>query len=138
LAKEMAMIAAASTPTLIQSVKIFDGAQVHQMGSILFSHEGILAVGDDLSAPSGSLVIDGQGRTLLPGLIDAHTHTPTNPPFAVLAQRHALAFGVTTTLDMGTDPAIAAHLKTRAAREATTADLRSAGILATCSRWTSD
>lgn len=126
------MTAGAPKSTLVQRVRIFDGAKVHPAGSVLFSDQGILAVGDDVLVPPGCLVVDGQGRTLLPGLIDAHTHVPSNLLFAVLMQRHALAFGVTTTLDMGTDPETAAKIKTRAAREGGIADLRSAGNLATC------
>ncbi|HSL82918.1 MAG TPA: amidohydrolase [Thermoanaerobaculia bacterium] len=35
----------------------------------------IAAVGPDLSAPAGAVVIDGTGKHVTPGLIDAHSHT---------------------------------------------------------------
>ncbi|MEO0425578.1 MAG: CIA30 family protein, partial [Pseudomonadota bacterium] len=67
------------------------------------------------------------GLTALPGLIDAHVHTFGN------AQRDALRFGVTTVLDMFTDPAnLAGAREAREGYEATAdAALFSAGMLAT-------
>ncbi len=54
----------------------------------------ITAVGPDAAIPNGAPVIDGAGKTLLPGLIDAHVHVFPG------AQKDALRFGVTTELDM--------------------------------------
>jgi imidazolonepropionase-like amidohydrolase len=34
----------------------------------------IRAIGKKLSAPAGAQVIDGTGRYLMPGLVDAHVH----------------------------------------------------------------
>ena len=37
------------------------------------------AIGDELSAPPGTRIVDGGGRhLLLPGLINAHFHSPAN------------------------------------------------------------
>lgn len=47
--------------------------------------------------PAGSTILDARGATLLPGLIDAHTHT--SPEYL----RDALLFGVTTELEMGSE-----------------------------------
>lgn len=41
---------------------------------MLVEGERITAVGSKLAAPQGYEVIDAGNRTLLPGLIDAHTH----------------------------------------------------------------
>lgn len=46
-------------------------------------------------------VFDGTGQTLMPGLIDAHTHV--HGPDVL---RQALVFGVTTELDMSTMPGV--------------------------------
>src|SRR5690606_20338355 len=52
------------------------------------------AVGADVEVPDGLAVIDGAGRTLLPGLVDAHVHAWGD------AQRDAARFGGTTAFDM--------------------------------------
>lgn len=42
----------------------------------LLVHKGkITAVGQNISAPAGAMIIDGTGRHVTPGLIDAHSHT---------------------------------------------------------------
>ncbi len=87
----------------------------------------IAAIGRNLPVPAGAEVVDGRGKTLLPGLIDAHTHTFGD------ALHEALAFGVTTELDMFTDPRLAATMRSEqaAGKGLDRADLRSAGTLAT-------
>lgn len=70
----------------------------------------------------------GRGRTLLPGLIDAHAHVQTENGL-----RNALRFGVTTELDMMTDVAFLQAHRTQRDRWTRTdlADLFSAGTPAT-------
>ena len=72
-------------------------------------------------------MIDGSGATLLPGFIDAHTHT-----FGPALER-ALVFGVTTELDMFADPETMRFLRAEQAATGAPdrADVRSAGFLAT-------
>jgi imidazolonepropionase-like amidohydrolase len=43
-------------------------------GSILIRDGRIAAVGPDLSVPTGATVIDADGRFVMPGIIDAHSH----------------------------------------------------------------
>lgn len=69
--------------------------------------------------------VDGTGATLLPGLIDAHTHTRRISQLQV-----ALRFGVTTVLDMWS-PEGDRELREAAARRTDVSDFRSSGILAT-------
>ncbi|MFD5116491.1 amidohydrolase family protein [Streptomyces sp. NPDC058391] len=107
--------------TLIRDVRVFDGAQAVACADVL-------VVGDRIAEPDGrpaDVEVDGTGRTLLPGLIDAHTHTFDGS----LAQ--ALMFGVTTELDMFCLPPNLARQRTLAAARDDIADLRSAGVLAT-------
>ncbi|MGH3826973.1 MAG: amidohydrolase family protein, partial [Pseudonocardiaceae bacterium] len=110
---------------LVHDVRIFDGVEVIRHGSVLVADGHIAAVGDLSDAPPGAELIDGRGRTLLPGLIDCHTHSFPGTPI------QALAFGVTTELDMFSCPRLAATLRARAAAWDGMADVRSAGTGAT-------
>jgi imidazolonepropionase-like amidohydrolase len=63
-----------ASKTLFTNVKIFDGIREQLMdGAVLVEGNRITAVGRNLDA-SGAQVIDGGGRTLMPGLIDMHSH----------------------------------------------------------------
>ncbi|MBW4717223.1 amidohydrolase family protein [Saccharothrix obliqua] len=107
--------------TLIRGVRVFDG-------SLTTARADVLIDGDRIAEPYGQpvdVLVDGAGKTLLPGLIDAHTHVFDGN----LAQ--ALAFGVTTELDMFSLPANLARQRALAAERDDVADVRSAGTLAT-------
>jgi imidazolonepropionase-like amidohydrolase len=107
----------------IEGVRVFDGRTVRGESSVLV-RDGLVV---DVGGRAGSSVerLDGRGLTLLPGLIDAHTHVYPGQ------LEQALAFGVTTELDMFADPPMAAALKRQAAGSMGLADLRSAGTGAT-------
>lgn len=109
--------------TLIQNARVFTGEQVIPRTDVLLDGGLIAATGTGLGP--ADTVVDGTGRTLLPGLIDAHTHAADGD----LAL--ALAFGVTTELDMFSLPNNLARQRALAAADDTVADLRSAGVLAT-------
>jgi imidazolonepropionase-like amidohydrolase len=119
--------AAQQPATLFRGARVFDGQASIGTRDVLVRAGRIARIAPSIAAPSGAIVIDGRGKTLLPGFIDAHTHTFMD----VLPQ--ALAFGVTTQLEMFTDAAQAA--KWRDEQRAGTADSRSdvfsAGILVT-------
>jgi len=111
---------------IIRAVRVFDGTRVLEADSIAVRGGVIEAVGVDLAATRGVPVVDGAGAMLVPGLIDSHVHAlyPEN-----LAQ--ALAFGVTTELDMFCPPPHLQELRQVAAARHDVADFRSAGIGAT-------
>ena len=61
--------------TLIKNVKIFDGVNDRlKPGHVLIENNLIKQVGDIKTFPKGTTIIDGGGRTLMPGLIDSHSH----------------------------------------------------------------
>lgn len=62
--------------TLFQNVRVFDGKsqQAGEATNVLIEGNKIAKIGSAVSAPQGAAVIAGGGRTLMPGLIDAHWH----------------------------------------------------------------
>lgn len=66
------------TPTLIDHVLLFDsvGGRYLPDQAVLIADGKVAAVakGGSLKAPAGTTVIDGRGKTLSPGLWDAHRH----------------------------------------------------------------
>jgi len=118
---------AASGRFVVRGARVFDGIRMLGIADVLVSGGTIVAVGRDLSVPPGTEAVVGAGRTLLPGLIDAHAHSLGD------TLRDALVFGVTTELDMFADPRWAAKVKAdqAAGGRLDEADLRSAGTLAT-------
>ncbi len=113
------------TVLAFQDVRVFDGEQLIDPATVVVENGTIAALGADAKVPERAEVIDGAGRTLLPGLIDAHTHT-----FDVAQLRQALAFGVTTQLDQVTDPEFAEEMRSEqeAGGASGRADLFSAGF----------
>ena len=61
---------------LFKNVKVFDGKsdKLTASTSVLVVGNKIEKIGGDIAAPEKATVIDAGGRTLMPGLIDAHWH----------------------------------------------------------------
>jgi imidazolonepropionase-like amidohydrolase len=104
--------------TLFTNVNVFDGTSdaLIANGNVLVEGNMITAVSADPIAADGATVIDGGGRTLMPGMIEAHGHvTYAAPLVAMLMQQDAnemairsarraqdyLMAGFTTVRDMG-------------------------------------
>ncbi|MGH9872070.1 MAG: amidohydrolase family protein [Pyrinomonadaceae bacterium] len=122
---------AANTPEAVYLLKpahIFDGvsAQLRDGWVVLIRGEKIEAVGSaqDVKAPAGAKVIELPGLTLMPGLIDAHSHVLLHPysetvwndqvareslslrvARATNHLRNTLLAGFTTIRDLGTEGA---------------------------------
>jgi imidazolonepropionase-like amidohydrolase len=120
--------AAAQNSFAIRDVRVFDGQRVVPRATVRVENGTIAAVGPRIDVPAALPTIDGAGRTLLPGLIDSHTHT-----IAPTVLEAALAFGVTTQLEMFTVATMAAQLRAEqaAGRANARADILSAGTVAT-------
>jgi imidazolonepropionase-like amidohydrolase len=113
------------TNTLIHDVRVFDGEKVLPRAAVMIENDHIAQVVEGPTDMEAAIRIDGTGRTLLPGLIDAHTHAFDGS----LAQ--ALTFGVTTELDMFAMPGNVARLRRTAAESDGAADVRTAQVGAT-------
>jgi imidazolonepropionase-like amidohydrolase len=112
---------------VVRHARVFDGHATIAQADVWVENGKIKAVGKDLKVPSNVKTIDATGDTLLPGLIDAHTHAWGD------ALKEAEIFGVTTELDMFTDVKYMQQTKKDQAegKDIDMADLRSAGTLAT-------
>jgi len=105
---------------IVKAARLIDGrgGSPLEPAMVIVRGERIEAVGTSLAVPAGATVIDLGAATLLPGLIDLHTHltsregihwenelTTTTPPEAALwgarNARVTLMAGVTTCRDMG-------------------------------------
>jgi len=66
----------ASGPILFTNVNVFDGVNeaLIKNANVVVTGNKITAVSTQPLAVAGGRVIDGKGRTLMPGLIDSHQH----------------------------------------------------------------
>jgi imidazolonepropionase-like amidohydrolase len=112
---------------VVRNARVFDGRNVLDQSDVWVENGKIKAVGRALKVPSSVKAIEASGDTLLPGLIDSHTHAWGD------ALKEAEIFGVTTELDMFTDAKYMQQVKKDQAegKDLDMADLRSAGTLAT-------
>ncbi len=118
--------AADSTPTLLVPARVFDGTDLHEGWTVLVRGDRISAVGPaaSVAAPAGTRRIDLAGQTLVPGLIEMHSHLLLHPynetswddqvlrePLALriaratVHARETLRAGFTTVRDLGTEGA---------------------------------
>jgi len=101
-------------PFAISNVYVLDVRTGTRQGPsvVTISGERITDISDYLPgalAPGDGTVFDGAGGTLMPGLVDMHSHTSANSGLFYLAA------GVTTTRDMGNDNSALAALMERMA-----------------------
>lgn len=121
------MLASASAePILLRPEAVFDGQELHRGWAVVVEGDKIAAAGPaaQINAPSRGKVLELRGETLLPGLIEGHSHLLLHPynetswndqitseSFALRVARatvHAqrtLFAGFTTTRDLGTEGA---------------------------------
>ncbi len=127
----LATTASAAAPPLqstclLQPARVFDGTEpkMHSDWMVLVQAGRIVAAGPDVTAPQGAARIVLPGMTLLPGLIEGHSHLFLHPynetawddqvlhePLAlrtaraVVAARATLLAGFTLVRDLGTEGA---------------------------------
>nr|WP_092737389.1 amidohydrolase family protein [Hymenobacter psychrophilus] len=117
---------AAPAALLLRPAAVFDGQTLHPGWAVLTEGDKIKAVGPaaQLVAPTGTRVLELPGLTLLPGLIEGHSHlllhpyneTPWNDQVLLESEalrvargtahaRATLAAGFTTARDLGSEGA---------------------------------
>jgi len=86
---------------LIKNGRIFDGENFRYAD--IFAKDGIIEKIDTDIIESAGYVYDAVGKTVLPGLIDVHTHLRglTRPGFTVYPDSSCFPFGVTAAADAG-------------------------------------
>lgn len=121
----------APAPILFDNVMVFDGDALSGPSDVVVREGKIEAVGPKLQCPEGGETVDGAGKTLLPGLIDCHTHS-----YFPLHLQQAAVFGVTTEMDMMSIPRVAAGFRRQqsAGRANGQADFFSAGAAVTVAK----
>ena len=109
---------------LLRPARVFDGTATHEGWSVLVEGDRIAAAGPNLTAPAGARTIDLPGATLMPGMIEGHSHLFLHPynetlwddqvlhePLALRTARavvqaeRTLDAGFTTERDLGTEGA---------------------------------
>ena len=108
-----------STQILFENVNVFNGTdnKIYEGLNVLVEANLIKAISSKpIRTRNGAIVIDGGGRTLMPGLIDGHAHVMINQNFgtvetnlditdislnATLVMKRFLMDGFTTVRDMG-------------------------------------
>lgn len=110
--------------TLLKPDRVFDGQQMHAGWWVLVKGNRIEAVGDpgSVKAPADAKIIDLKGSTLMPGMIEGHSHLFLHPynetswddqvlfesraertARAVVHAKETLLAGFTSTRDLGTE-----------------------------------
>jgi len=114
-----------ATPVVIRPARVFDGEAMHEGWAVRVQGDRIQAAGPSASiADAGATVVDLPGTTLLPGLVEGHSHVLLHPynetswndqvlheslgvrtARAVNHLRATLLAGFTTIRDLGTEGA---------------------------------
>ena len=113
-----------AAPIVLRPAQVFDGQAMHPGWQVIVDGDRILAAGPALAVPTGASVRDLPGTTLMPGMIEGHSHLFLHPynetPWddqvlhealalrtvrAVVAARATLRAGFTTVRDLGTEGA---------------------------------
>ncbi len=136
----LAQVAPAQKPdavTVLRPARVFDGDAMHEGWAVRIQGERIQAVGPAASvAAAGATVVELPGKTLLPGLVEGHSHVLLHPydetswndqvlheslgvrtARAVNHLRATLMAGFTTIRDLGTEGAAYADVELKDAVE---------------------
>ena len=119
-----AQLSFSQTTYLLKPARVFDGEQMHTGWSVFVKNNKIIAAGENVTAEKDAKIIELNNCTLLPGLIEGHSHlflhpyneTPWNDQVlkesraervarATVHAKKTLMAGFTTVRDLGTEGA---------------------------------
>ena len=120
----LAVTSASAESILLKPAAVFDGQEMHAGWSVLVTNDKIAAAGPNISAPGDSRTIALPGQTLMPGMIEGHSHMFLHPynetswddqvtkesialrtARATVHARKTLEAGFTTARDLGSEGA---------------------------------
>jgi len=69
------------TPLVLQPDRVFDGTIMHEGWIVIVENEAITEIGssDDIDIPAGAAIKILKGQTLMPGMIEGHSHLLLHP-----------------------------------------------------------
>ena len=124
----------ADTVTILKPARVFDGEAVHEGWTVRVKGDRIEAAGPAVAVDAGANVINLPGATLVPGLVEGHSHVLLHPynettwndqvaheglalrvARATNHLRATLAAGFTTIRDLGTEGAAYADVELKQA-----------------------
>lgn len=111
----------AQQTTAIRNVTLIDGTGRGPTpnATVVMSGDRIVQAGPQVPVPPGATIIDGSGKFLIPGLIDAHVHLPggrgpaASEQLGIRALHSYLYAGVTSLFDAGNNPSFIMKLRER-------------------------
>lgn len=93
-------------PTVVEKVNVFTGERYIENTNVVFQNGQITALGEITEAYPDSVTIDGRGHTIIPPLINAHTHI-----WGANNLQESLSHGIFANLDMHTTDEAANQLR---------------------------
>lgn len=119
------VLAQSDSSLAITGARIIDGSGTAPIedGVLLIENDRVAAIGtrDEVDIPSNTKLLDARGKTLMPGMINAHGHAAqnTDDKLAIYAR-----YGVTTVLSLGGENNSHVALRNRQQQEGTDGSAR--------------
>jgi len=102
------LLSAQDQPIAITGANVVDGTgSAARKVQVLVRNGRIAAAGADIQIPANAKIVDGKGKTLVPGFFDVHTHLPYSAGADLTGDwpknlKAYLYCGVTSVVDFGT------------------------------------
>jgi len=98
----------ATGPTVYEGARLIvgDGSAPIENGAFVVDGARLTEVGraGQVKIPAGAIRVSLAGKTVMPGIIDTHTHMPETREGMIEALRRKAHYGVSVVMSLGTDP----------------------------------